>query len=45
MVTATALLVAFPFLPFVLPKRIARSVGVVAMAACVFSGLAFAWAP
>jgi hypothetical protein len=42
---ATALLAAFPFLPFALPKRAQSIAGVWVMAACSLSGLAFAWWP
>lgn len=43
MITATALLVAFPFLPFILPKWVPPFAGLSVMTACLVGGLAFAW--
>jgi hypothetical protein len=42
---ATALLAAFPFLPFALPKRVQSIGGIWVMAACSLSGLAFGFWP
>ena len=36
---AAALLAAFPFLPFALPKRVQSIAGIWVMAACSLSGL------
>ncbi|MGH7463183.1 MAG: hypothetical protein ACREMA_19425 [Longimicrobiales bacterium] len=43
MITATALLVAFPFLPFLMPKRVPTFAGLSVMTMCLVSGLVFAW--
>jgi hypothetical protein len=42
---ATALLAAFPFLPFALPKRVQSIAGIWVMAACSLIGLAFGFWP
>jgi hypothetical protein len=42
---AIALLVAFPFLPFALPKRVQSIAGIWVMAACSLSGLTSAFWP
>jgi len=44
MMLATALLVATPFLPFAMPRRIAAVAGIWVMAACCLGGLVSVYA-